>query len=124
MGKAINLINNFKIDKIIFNYGKYNVLEKEKNAKQIKCDIIVIRRYKMLPFGYNPENYGGKVWWNDKNPKMREIWGTQEDYDNFKKNGGTWEQYEQIVKNKLASKEIQPSNNSNIETEKVSTKTR
>ncbi len=39
----------------------------------------------MLPFKYNPENYGGKIWWNDKNPEMREIWGTQEDYDNFKK---------------------------------------
>ena len=35
----------------------------------------------MLPFKYNPENYGGKIWWNDKNPEMREIWGTQEDYD-------------------------------------------
>lgn len=58
----------------------------------------------MLPLGYNPENYGGKVWWNDKNPEMREIWGTQEEYDNFKKNGGTWEQYEQIVRNRIAKR--------------------
>lgn len=59
----------------------------------------------MLPFKYDPENYGGKIWWNDKNPEMREIWGTQEDYDNFKKNGGTWEQYEQIVQNKMINKD-------------------
>ena len=58
----------------------------------------------MLPLGYNPENYGGKVWWNDKDPEMREIWGTQEEYDNFKKNGGTWEQYEQIVRNRIAKR--------------------
>ena len=64
----------------------------------------------MLPYGYNPEDYEGKIWWNDRNPKMREIWGTQEDYDNFKKNGGTWEQYIQIVQERIASKEAQSNN--------------
>ena len=29
MGEAINLINNFKVDKVIFNCGEYNDLEKE-----------------------------------------------------------------------------------------------
>ena len=29
MGEAINLINNFKVDKVIFNCGSYNDLEKE-----------------------------------------------------------------------------------------------
>ena len=29
MGDAINLINNFKVDKVIFNCGKHNSLEKE-----------------------------------------------------------------------------------------------
>ena len=29
MGEAINLVNNFKIDKVIFNCGPYNDLEKE-----------------------------------------------------------------------------------------------
>ena len=47
----------------------------------------------MLPYKYNPENYGGKVWWNEENPEMREKWGTQEDYDKFKANGGTWLEY-------------------------------
>ena len=74
----------------------------------------------MLPYGYNPENYGGKVWWNDKNPEMREIWGTQEEYDNFKKNGGTWEQYEQIVHNRLASRKSKSNNISPIETQEKS----
>ena len=29
MGEAINLVNNFKVDKVIFNCGEYNDLEKE-----------------------------------------------------------------------------------------------
>ena len=29
MGEAINLVNNFKVEKIIFNCGEYNALEKE-----------------------------------------------------------------------------------------------
>ena len=29
MGEAINLVNNFKVDKVIFNCGEYNNLEKE-----------------------------------------------------------------------------------------------
>ena len=29
MGEAINLVNNFKIDKVIFNCGLYNDLEQE-----------------------------------------------------------------------------------------------
>jgi len=29
MGEAINLVNNFKVEKVIFNCGNYNYLEKE-----------------------------------------------------------------------------------------------
>ena len=29
MGEAINLVNNFKVEKVIFNCGEYNDLEKE-----------------------------------------------------------------------------------------------
>ena len=29
MGKAINLANNFKVEKVIFNCGEFNDLEKE-----------------------------------------------------------------------------------------------
>ena len=29
MGETINLVNNFKVDKVIFNCGPYNNLEKE-----------------------------------------------------------------------------------------------
>lgn len=74
----------------------------------------------MLPFGYNPENYGGRVWWNDQNPEMREIWGTQEDYDNFKKNGGTWRQYEQMVQDRITAKKAQSSDVPPNELEKES----
>ena len=40
MGESINLINNIKIDKVIFNCGEYNSLEKDLikvlNKKKIK----------------------------------------------------------------------------------------
>ena len=40
MGEAVNLVNNFKVDKVIFNCGEYNNLEKELikvlNKKHIK----------------------------------------------------------------------------------------
>ena len=29
MGEAINLVNNFKVEKVIFNWGEFNELEKE-----------------------------------------------------------------------------------------------
>ena len=29
MGESINLVENFKVEKVIFNCGEYNVLEKE-----------------------------------------------------------------------------------------------
>ena len=29
MGKAVNLVNNFKVEKVIFNYGEFNELEQD-----------------------------------------------------------------------------------------------
>ena len=29
MGEAVNLINEFKVDRVVFNWGPYNNLEKE-----------------------------------------------------------------------------------------------
>ena len=29
MGEAITLVNNFKVEKVIFSYGEFNDLEKE-----------------------------------------------------------------------------------------------
>ena len=44
MGEAINLVNNFKVEKVIFNCGPYNTLEKDlikvldkKNIKYYSC---------------------------------------------------------------------------------------
>ncbi len=44
MGEAINLVNNFKVEKVIFNCGEFNDLEKElikvlnkKNIKYYSC---------------------------------------------------------------------------------------
>lgn len=59
----------------------------------------------MLPYGYDPQNYGGKVWWNENNIEMRTIWGTQADYDKHILQGGTWEEYEELVKLRMKSLE-------------------
>ena len=44
MGETINLVNNFKVENVIFNCGSYNYLEKElikvldkKNIKYYSC---------------------------------------------------------------------------------------
>lgn len=47
----------------------------------------------MLPYGYNPANYDGKIWWNEHDEGMRKQWGTQETYDIHVANGGTWQEY-------------------------------
>ena len=45
MGEAVNLVNNFKVEKVIFNCGPYNDLEKELikvlDRKKIKYDIML-----------------------------------------------------------------------------------
>ena len=41
MGEAINLVNNFKVEKVIFNCGEYNDLEK---------DLIKILNKKKIPY--------------------------------------------------------------------------
>lgn len=52
----------------------------------------------MLPYSCNPENNRGKIWWDEKNPEMREKWRTQEEYDKFKENGGTRLEYVEYSK--------------------------
>ena len=55
MGEAVNIVNNFKVDKVIFNCGSYNDLEKnlidvlnKKNIKYYSCvDEIEIDSYKL-----------------------------------------------------------------------------
>lgn len=55
MGEAVNIVNNFKVDKVIFNCGSYNDLEKnlidvlnKKNIKYYSCvDEIKIDSYKL-----------------------------------------------------------------------------
>lgn len=32
MGESLTLVNNFKVDKVIFNCGSYNYLEKERSV--------------------------------------------------------------------------------------------
>lgn len=55
MGEAVNIVNNFKVDKVIFNCGSYNDLERDlidvlnkKNIKYYSCvDEIKIDNYKL-----------------------------------------------------------------------------
>lgn len=55
----------------------------------------------MLPFGYDPKNYGGIIWWNENDPEIRAIWGTQADYDKHIQQGGTWKEYEALVDERM-----------------------
>ena len=55
----------------------------------------------MLPFGYDPKNYGGRIWWNENDPGMRAIWGTQADYDKHIQQGGNWKEYEDLAKERM-----------------------
>ena len=45
MGEAINLVNIFKVEKVIFNCGVYNYLEKEliKVLEQIKMEVLYLK---------------------------------------------------------------------------------
>lgn len=45
MGEAINLVNNFKVEKVIFNCGTYNDLEKELNINKNKLYILQTKEY-------------------------------------------------------------------------------
>lgn len=43
MGEAINFVNNFKVDKVILNYGSYNDLKKDLIKVLDKNEIDIIR---------------------------------------------------------------------------------
>lgn len=45
MGEAINLVNNFKVEKVIFNCGEYNALEKELNINDNKLYFLQTKEY-------------------------------------------------------------------------------
>jgi len=57
----------------------------------------------MLVYGADPQKDGGKVWWNENNPRMRSIWGTQEDYDRHVQQGGTWDEYKTLAESRMSS---------------------
>ena len=72
MGEAINLVNNFKVEKVIFNCGKFNDLEKElikvldkKNIKYYSCvkelNIDKNKLYFLQTKGYDNENDNSNV---------------------------------------------------------------
>ena len=68
MGEAINLVNNFKVDKVIFNCGPYNDLEKElinvldrKNIKYYSCINKLDNLYFLQTKEYNDENNDSNV---------------------------------------------------------------
>ena len=78
IGEAINLINNFKIDKVIFNYGEYNDLEKElikvldkKRIKYYSCikelNIDNNKLYFLQTKEYNNENDNSNVIYTELN---------------------------------------------------------
>ena len=78
MGEAINLVNNFKVEKVIFNCGDYNNLEKELievlNKKKIKyyscikeLNIDDNKLYFLNTKEYNNENDNSNVIYTELN---------------------------------------------------------
>ena len=78
MGEAINLINNFKVNKVVFNCGKYNYLEKElikvleqKNITYYSCiETLDLGTYQLQFLNtreYNNENDNSNVIYLDYN---------------------------------------------------------
>lgn len=78
MGESVNLINNFKIDNVIFNCGSYNNLEKNlikvlkfKNVKYVSCiNELNIDDYKFKFLNtkkYNNENDNSNVIYTELN---------------------------------------------------------
>ena len=72
MGEAINLVNNFKVEKVIFNCGEYNDLEKElikvldkKKIKHYSCikelNIVKNKLYLLQTKEYDNENDNSNV---------------------------------------------------------------
>ena len=72
MGEAINLVNNFKVNKVIFNCGEYNDLEKKlikvldkKNVPYYSCikelNIDNNKLYFLQIKEYNNENDNSNV---------------------------------------------------------------
>lgn len=59
----------------------------------------------MIPGGYNPKNHNGKIWWNENNPEMRAIWGTQESYDEHIRQGGSWGSYFELCRSRINEQE-------------------
>ena len=78
MGEAINLVNNFKVENVIFNCGEYNDLEKElikvldkKNIKYYSCikelNIYKNKLYFLQTKEYNNENDNSNVIYTELN---------------------------------------------------------
>ena len=78
MGEAINLVNNFKVEKVIFNCGSYNDLEKElikvldkKKIKYYSCikelNIDKNKLYFLQTKEYNNENDNSNVIYTELN---------------------------------------------------------
>ena len=78
MGEAINLVNNFKVEKLIFNCGEFNELEKElikvldkKNIKYYSCikelNIDKNKLYFLQTKEYDNENDNSSVIYTELN---------------------------------------------------------
>ena len=78
MGEAINLVENFKVEKVIFNCGEYNYLERElikvlnkKNIKHYSCikelEINKNKLYFLQTNNFNNENDNSNVIYTELN---------------------------------------------------------
>ena len=88
MGEAINLVNNFKVENVIFNCGTYNELEKElikvleyKNINNYSCikelNIDDNKLYFLNNKDYGNENDNSSVIYTELNNLNFYLWEMQ-----------------------------------------------
>ena len=74
MGEAINLVNGFKVDKVIFNLGEYNYLELEFIKKLKKKNILYYKNIEKLNIGNNMLYFLGDNLYDNENDNSNVIY--------------------------------------------------
>ena len=74
MGEAINLVNGFKVDKVIFNLGEYNYLELEFIKELEKKNILYYKNIEKLNIGNNILYFLGDNLYDNENDNSNVIY--------------------------------------------------
>ena len=74
MGESFNLIDNFKIDNVIFNKGNYNDLEKKLIYKLEKKDIKYFNNIKKLNINKNKFYFINDLVYDNENDNINILY--------------------------------------------------